>query len=250
MLGGSNDSLNWCQWVAGFATIAREEQNLEIKNSMLEYLTEIMEDANDFGWQSAKAPHAVLLCRIEDGKVGWSETQKIDRIRRVHVQRGVTQNNGVQNSKSTKSDSKPTMACRFCQWGLCHNQRDHETGGTLYKHVCATCFSMGKENRHMSKDCKVSSRNSKKRVKHCQKAVHSGSDIVSSCHVPKNIYCTSRVVCNSNLYNGTSSNWKADWSRFIGKSYSQVVGSNLVKARSWVRIWSRHNRPAVILQIL
>ena len=57
--------LNWCQWVAGFATIAREEQNLEIKNSMLEYLTEIMEDANDFGWQSAKASHAVLLCRME-----------------------------------------------------------------------------------------------------------------------------------------------------------------------------------------
>ena len=46
----SYDSLNWCQWVAGFATIAREEQNVEIKNSMLEYLTEIMEDANHFGW--------------------------------------------------------------------------------------------------------------------------------------------------------------------------------------------------------
>ena len=43
ILEGSNkgkmsyDSLNWCQWVAGFATIAREEQNVEIKNSMLEY---------------------------------------------------------------------------------------------------------------------------------------------------------------------------------------------------------------------
>ena len=48
---------------------------------MLEYLTEIMEDANDFGWQSAKASHAMLLCRMEDGKVDWSETQKIDRIR-------------------------------------------------------------------------------------------------------------------------------------------------------------------------
>ena len=47
----------------------------------------------------------------------------------------------------------------------------------------------------------------------------------------KYIYCTSRVVCNSNLYNGTSSNWKADWARFIGKSYSQVVGSNLATAK-------------------
>ena len=167
VLGGSNkgrmsyDLLNWCQWVAGFATIAREEQNVEIKNSMLEYLTEIMEDANDFGWQSAKASHAVLLCRMEDGKIDWSETQKIDRIRRAHAQRGVTQSQGGQNSKSIKLDSKPAMACRFYQKGLCHNQRDHETGGTFYKHVCANCFSMGRENRHMSKDCKVSSRNSK-----------------------------------------------------------------------------------------
>ena len=167
MLEGSNkgrmsyDSLNWCQWVAGFATIAREEQNLEIKNSMLEYLTEIMEDANDFGWQLAKASHAVLLCRMEDGKVDWSETHKIDRIRRAHAQKGVTQNQGGHNPKSVKSESKPIMACRFYQRGLCHNQRDHETGGTFYKHVCATCFSMGRENRHMSKDCKVSSKNSK-----------------------------------------------------------------------------------------
>ena len=125
-----------------------------IKNSMLEYLTEIMEDANDFGWQSANASHAVLLCRMEDGKVDWSETQKIDRIRRAHAQRGVTQTQGGQNSKSTKSDSRPAMACRFYQKGLCHNQRDYETGGTFYKQICANCFSVGRENRHIQKTVK------------------------------------------------------------------------------------------------
>ena len=78
----SYDALNWCQWVAGFATIAREEQNLKIKLLMLECFTEIMEYVNDFGWQSAKASHAELLCRMEDGKVDWSESQKIDRINR------------------------------------------------------------------------------------------------------------------------------------------------------------------------
>ena len=56
----SYDALNWCQWVSGFATIAREEKNVDVKNAMLEYLSEIMEDANDFSWQSAKAFHAVL----------------------------------------------------------------------------------------------------------------------------------------------------------------------------------------------
>ena len=36
---------------------------------MLDYLSEIMEDANDFSWQSAKASQAVLLCRMEEGKL-------------------------------------------------------------------------------------------------------------------------------------------------------------------------------------
>ena len=100
VLGGNNksrisyDALNWCQWVSGFATIAREEKNLDVKNAMLEYLSEIMEDANDFSWQSAKASHAVLLCRMEEGKVQWHETHKLDQIRRSHAQRGVGQNSG------------------------------------------------------------------------------------------------------------------------------------------------------------
>ena len=33
--------------------IAREESNIEIKNVMLDYLSEIMDDGNDFSWQSA-----------------------------------------------------------------------------------------------------------------------------------------------------------------------------------------------------
>ena len=37
--------------------IAREENNIQIKNAMLDYL---MEDANDFSWQSAKASHVLL----------------------------------------------------------------------------------------------------------------------------------------------------------------------------------------------
>ena len=48
---------------------------------MLDYLSELMEEANDFSSQSAKVSHAVIPCRMEKGKVEWSETSKIDRIR-------------------------------------------------------------------------------------------------------------------------------------------------------------------------
>ena len=40
-------------------------------------------------------------------------------------------------------------------------------GGAFYKHVCATSFTMGKEHGHMAKDCRASSKFSKKQVRHC-----------------------------------------------------------------------------------
>ena len=50
-----------------------------------------MEDANDFSWDAARARHAVLLCRMEQGEVkNYCDTDKLDRIRRANAQRHVT----------------------------------------------------------------------------------------------------------------------------------------------------------------
>ena len=95
---------------------------------------------------------------MEEGKLDWSETSKIDRIRHAHAQRLPPPQN-VSISKP-KSDLK-TMVCRFYQRGICQKDKDHETGHIFYKHVCATCFSTGKEYRHMAKDCRVSSKPAK-----------------------------------------------------------------------------------------
>ena len=58
------DSLSTFQWIAGFCSIVREEKNLKVKNAMLEYITNIMEDALDFGWAAAKGAHALIQCLI------------------------------------------------------------------------------------------------------------------------------------------------------------------------------------------
>ena len=55
ILGGSNktrvtyDALSMSQWVSGFAQIVREEPNENVRNHMLDYLAELMEDSHDFG---------------------------------------------------------------------------------------------------------------------------------------------------------------------------------------------------------
>ena len=84
ILGGSNksrvsyDSLSMSQWVSGFTTIIRDEKDLQTKQNMLEYKAELMEDSHDFGWNAAKGAHAVLLCKMEEGRVSWDQTHKID----------------------------------------------------------------------------------------------------------------------------------------------------------------------------
>ena len=42
-----------------------------VKNQMLDYMSDLMEDFHDFGWQAAKGCYAVLLVKMEEGKVVW-----------------------------------------------------------------------------------------------------------------------------------------------------------------------------------
>ena len=54
---------------------------------MLDYMTDIMEDEQDFGWPSAKGVHALILCRVEEGKVHLLMSDELDRLRRAHAQK-------------------------------------------------------------------------------------------------------------------------------------------------------------------
>ena len=85
------NQLNNTQWMSGFCRILRDENCQKIRDHMLDYLiklfSSILDDSNDFSWQAAKASHAVLLCRMEQGEViGWLDTEKIDQIRRANAQ--------------------------------------------------------------------------------------------------------------------------------------------------------------------
>ena len=72
-----------------------EEKSEANRDCMLDYLGNIMEDASDFSWESAKVAHAILLTNMEVDRLNWSKTDKIDRVWRVHAQRHIE---GVQNS--------------------------------------------------------------------------------------------------------------------------------------------------------
>ena len=133
--------------------IIREEKQTKVRNAMLEYVSDIMED---FGWASAKGAHALILCKMEEGKVDWSMTEKIDRLRQAHAQKIVVNPSISQCKKTGETQGVP---CRYFQTGKCTHKADHVTAGQLYKHICNFCHANGKQLNHPSKDC----RNSRKR---------------------------------------------------------------------------------------
>ena len=89
----------------------------------------------------------------------------------------------------------------------------------------------------MAKDYRVSSKPAKKKpLGHCQRAVQQDVTSVNK-HVKlyklKIVYAT---VSN----NGSSINWRADWSRFKGKTYAQVLQSNICRpCESQVQTFSK-----------
>ena len=80
------DQLSLTQWVQGFCRNILEESSVARRDAMVTYMGDLMEDATDFSWQSAKAAHVVMLCEMERGVFTWEDTERIDRIRRAHAQ--------------------------------------------------------------------------------------------------------------------------------------------------------------------
>ena len=72
------DDLNIPQWVSEFVRCIQEEKSKANRASMLDYLGNIMKDASDLSWESAKAAHAILLNNMEADRLNWSETNNID----------------------------------------------------------------------------------------------------------------------------------------------------------------------------
>ena len=98
----------------------REESSTQNRDFMLDYLINLPEDATDFSWALAKASHAVLLCRMEQGEIkSWAEMEKIDRVRRAHAQRHVATTPGTsRNIEKTHINGK-TVPCVYFNKGSC-----------------------------------------------------------------------------------------------------------------------------------
>ena len=126
--------------------------------SMLDYLISLLDDANDFSWDAAKASHAVLICWMEQGEVkDYTQTDKIDRIRRANPQRHLPYTNNFQQHSAAKNPmSRLQKVCHASSLIKAPTSvRKPETRGTLYKHICSSCFATGgKQFSHPEIECR------------------------------------------------------------------------------------------------
>ena len=117
---------------------------------MVDYVTDLIEDAQDFGWPSAKGARALILCRMEEGKVNWFMSEMLDRLRKAHVQKIVT-NHSTSQAARGKMDTQD-MIYKYFHTGKCTQKGDHTTSGQLYTHICAHCVTLGKHFPHALRD--------------------------------------------------------------------------------------------------
>ena len=142
------DQLTTCQWMLGYLRIRQEETDVKIREHMIEYLTELMQDACDYSWESAKGAHSVLLHRMADGVVDWGQVKEVQKIRKRYAQMTATP------SQEKYSKSQKAVPCLRHNKGTCLRTSDHEWQNLMLKHMCQFCHTQfNKVEHHARKDC-------------------------------------------------------------------------------------------------
>ena len=126
---------------------------------MIEYLTELAQDACDYSWEAAKGAHLLLLHRMGDGVVHWPNIRELQKIRKRYAQ------TSSANSVPDKSKSLKMVPYIQCNKGMCNRNGEHEYKNMLLKHLCQFCFNQNnKIENHAKKDCWTASKDASKNI--------------------------------------------------------------------------------------
>ena len=111
---------------------------------MIQYLTELTQDVCDFSWEGAKGTHSVLLHRMANGVVNWSNIAEIHNIKQR-----CAQTSSMQHIQEKQKVSKTSICIQFNK-GQCSRPWDHKWKNLLLSY----CFSdFQKMESHPKMDC-------------------------------------------------------------------------------------------------
>ena len=79
-----------------------------VKENMIEYAIELLQDAVDFSWLSAKGAHFVLVQCIADGMADWADLDSVNKIREKFSK---STGNNTQNANAETNKNLKTTPC-------------------------------------------------------------------------------------------------------------------------------------------
>ena len=119
---------------------------MEVRERMLNYHCNLMQDALELDWLTAKRAHAQVLTEMERGNVFWDNEGDVDRIRQRYTQRVLKQ--------SSKPPEYSNRICKRYNESNCAESPDHCTGKYMYKHACFNCYrAVKKFYPHKESEC-------------------------------------------------------------------------------------------------
>ena len=136
------DSLTPVQFITGFLR-ALQLASPNDKENILAYGVDLFQDAVDVSWEVARGANSVVLQEIEQGRLTWSDSEKLQRVRTLYTQRAqvtdstdkaYSQGGGNAVSASNK------VVCRYYNFGKCPKDNNHVSSGKTYRHICSYCF--------------------------------------------------------------------------------------------------------------
>ena len=151
--------LTQAQFVLGFLRSVQEEQDPYLRSNMVEYLTELFQDACDHSWQATKGAHLVVMTKMEEGLITWRDLKKVNKARKTYVKASNNFNSGDTHSNNNTNTNKApktpsSVPCRECNEGKCSRTAEHNMGLITHKDVCAYCtYTLSRLYGHSEGQC-------------------------------------------------------------------------------------------------
>ena len=144
LTAGRRKPVHYCdlravEFMQGYLAMLKAPKSVFDRETMLELLHTLMQDATDYGWENAREFYEMLGIDVEWGLLRWNESVTIENRRLTYCRAVAAEKKEVAKEgqkAQTRSAPPGTRCCASYQRNACDQQRDHHP----FTHACNYCF--------------------------------------------------------------------------------------------------------------
>ena len=139
------------EFVFGFIAMLKSPRNKKDKNTMIDLLQILMQDAMDYSWGNALGFYESIGLEVEHGMLKWNNNARITDLPMTYSRAVFPENKEAKETKEVKEGARPTpkqappgmRCCAAFQKRSCEQPRDHQP----FTHACSYCLQHSKDNK-------------------------------------------------------------------------------------------------------